>query len=66
MHQSRLNENTMAFDVDQREMLNTYPEVVKRLLRTYAIDEVITGAVSDATSFLQRSNMAEQVCSYQI
>ena len=61
--QSRLNGNTMAVDVEQRELLETYPEVVNFLLRTYATDEVIAEAVGDVTSFRQSSNMTEEVYS---
>ena len=51
--QSRLNGNTMAVDVERRELLRTYPQVVNFLLRTYATDEVISEAVGDVTSFRQ-------------
>ena len=40
--QSRLHGNTMAVDAEQRELLETYAEVVNVLLRTYATDEVIS------------------------
>ena len=49
--QSRINGNNMAVDAEQRVLLETYPEVDKFLLRTYAIDEVISKAVGDVTSF---------------
>ena len=61
--QSRLHGNTMAVDAEQRELLETYPEVVNYLLRTYATDEVISEAVGDVTSFRQSSNMTEEVYS---
>ena len=35
----------MAVDAEQRELLETYAEVVNVLLRTYATDEVISKAV---------------------
>ena len=41
MLQSRLQGNTMAVDAEQRELLETYAEVVKFFLCTYATDEVI-------------------------
>ena len=61
LFQSRLHGNTMAVDAEQRELLETYAEVVKFLLRTYATDEVISEAVNDVTSFRQSSNMTEEV-----
>ena len=61
--QSRLNENTMAVDVERRELLRPYPQVVNVLLRTYGTDEVISEAVGDVTSFCQSSNMTEEVYS---
>ena len=60
--QSRLNGN-MAVDVERRELLRTYPQVVNFLLRTYATDEVISEAVGYVTSFCQSSNMTEEVYS---
>ena len=53
----------MAVDVERRELLQTYPQVVNFLLRTYATDEVISEAVGDVTSFRQSSNMTEEVYS---
>ena len=64
--QSRLHVNTMAADGEQRELLDTYTEVVNFLLSTYATDEVISEAVGDVTSFLQSSNMTEEVYSNQL
>ena len=61
--QSRLHGNTMAVDAEQRELLETYAEVVDLLLRTYATDEVISEAVGDVTSFCQSSNMTQEVYS---
>ena len=61
--QSRLNRNTMAVDVERRELLRTYSQVVNFLLRTYATKEVISEAVGDVTSFRQSSNMTEEVYS---
>ena len=49
--QSRLIRNTMAVDAEQRELQETYAEVFKLLLRTYATNEVIIEAVGDVTSF---------------
>ena len=66
LHQSRLHRNTMAVDAEQREMLETYAEVVNFLLRTYATDKVISEAVGDVTSFCQSSNMMEEVYSNQL
>ena len=57
---ARLNGNTMAVDVERRELLRTYPQVVNFLLRTYTTDEVISEAVGDVTSFRQSSNMTEE------
>ena len=64
--QSRLHGNTMAVDAEQRELLETYAEVVNFLLRTYATDEVISEAVGDVTSFRQSSNMTEEAYSNQL
>ena len=64
--QSRLHGNTMAVDAEQRELLETYAEVVNFLLRTYATDEVLSEAVDDVTSFRQSSNMTEEVYSNQL
>ena len=64
--QSRLHGNTMAVDAEQRELLETYAEVVNFLLRTYATDEVISEAVGDVTSSRQSSNMTEEVYSNQL
>ena len=61
--QSRLHGNIMVVDAEQRELLQTYPEVVNFLLRTYLTDEVISEAVGDVTSFRQSSNMTEEVYS---
>ena len=61
--QSHLHGNTMAVDVERRELLRAYPQVVNFLLRTYATDEVISEAVGDVTSFRQSSNMTEEVYS---
>ena len=63
MLQSRLNGNTLAVDAEQRELLETYAEVINFLLRTYATDEVIAEAVGDVTSFRQSSSMTEEVYS---
>ena len=38
LFQSRLHGNTMEVDAKQRELLETYAEVVNVLLRTYATD----------------------------
>ena len=64
--QSRLHGNTMTFDAEQHELLETYSEVVNVLLRTYATDEVISKAVGDVTSFRQSSNMTEETYSNQL
>ena len=56
----------MAVDAEQRELLETYAEVINFLLRTYATDEVISEAVGDVTSFRQSSNMTEEVYSTQL
>ena len=61
-----LHEKTMAVDAEQREVLETYAEVVNFLLRTYATDEVFFEAVGDVTFFLQSSNMTEEVYSNQL
>ena len=66
MLQSRLHGNTMAVDAEQRELLETYAEVVNFLLRTYATDEVISEAVGNVTFFCQSSNMTEEVYSKQL
>ena len=63
LFQSRLNGNTMVVEVEQREMLRTYSQVVNFFLRTYANDEVISEEVGDVTSFRQVSNMTEEVYS---
>ena len=65
LHQSRLHGNTMAFDAEQRQLLETYVEAASFLLGTYATDEVISEAVGDVTSFLQSSNMTVDVYSNQ-
>ena len=64
--QSRLHGNSMAIDAEQRELSETYAEVVNFLLRTYATDEVFSKAVGDVTSFCQSSNMTEEVYSNQL
>ena len=64
--QSRQHRNTMAVVAEQRQLLETYAEVVNFLLRTYATDEVISEAVGDVTSFRQSSNMTEEVYSNQL
>ena len=56
----------MAVDAEQRELLETYAEVVNLLLRTYATDEVISEAVGDVTSFRQSANMTEELYSNQL
>ena len=61
--QSRLHGNTLAVDTEQRELLETYPEVFNFMLRTYATDGVIAAAVGDVTSFRQSSNMTKEVYS---
>ena len=53
----------MAVDVEQREMIGTYPLVVNFMLRTYATDAVISEAVGDVTALRQSSNMTEDVYS---
>ena len=53
----------MAVDLERRELLRTYQQVVNVLLRTYANDEVISETVSDVTSFRQSSSMTEEVYS---
>ena len=64
--QSRLHGNTMAVDAEQRELLETYAEVVNFLRGTYATDKFISEAVGDVTSFRQSSNMTEEVYSNQL
>ena len=61
--QSLLNRNTMAIDVERRELLQTYQQVINFLLRTFATDAVISEAFGDVTSFRQSSNMTEEVYS---
>ena len=61
--QSRLIGNTMADDVERRELLRTYQQVVNVLLRTYATEEVISEATGGLNSFRQSSNMTEEVYS---
>ena len=51
----------MEVDAEQRKRLETYPEVVNFVLRTYTSVEVISEAVEDVTSFRQSSNMTEEV-----
>ena len=57
--QSRLNGNPMAVDAEQRDLLETYSEIVEFLLRTDSTDEVILEAVGDVTAFRQSSKMTE-------
>ena len=56
----------MAVDAEQHELLETYAEIFNFLLRMYAMDEVISEAVSDVTSFCQSSNLTEEVYSNQL
>ena len=65
LFQSRIHGNNMAVDAEQRELLETYAEVVNFLLRTYATDEFISEAVGNVTSFRQSSNMTEEVYNNQ-
>ena len=58
--QSRLAGGSMAVDVEQEDLLRTYPQVVNFLLRTYATDEIIAEAYSDVMSFKQTSAMTEE------
>ena len=56
----------MAVDAEQRELLESYAEVVNSLLRMCATDEVISEAVGDVTSFRQSWNMTEALYSNQL
>ena len=64
--QSRLMGNAMAVDAEQRDMLESYEEVVNFLLRTYATDETIAEAYTEVVSFRQSSNMTEEAYRNQL
>ena len=51
----------MAIDGEQRELLETYAEVINFLLRPNATDEFVSEAVGDVTSIRQSLCMTEKV-----
>lgn len=53
----------MAGNGEQRELLETYPDTVTILLRTYAIEEATLEEVGDVNFFRQSSNTTKEVCS---